>query len=99
MNSDASPHARTRVSTDPPEKLTGTPSSKLTGSEAVWIAAAAGLRQCSNPPRCRSRKAKCTRILRGDGVMIMADVWKILFLILGSQAVMVSYWLLAAALF
>ena len=31
--------------------------------------------------------------------MIMADVWKILFLILGSQAVMVSYWLLAAALF
>jgi len=31
--------------------------------------------------------------------MIMADVWKILFLILGTQAVMVSYWLLAAALF
>lgn len=31
--------------------------------------------------------------------MIMADVWKIVFLILGTQAVMVSYWLLAAALF
>ena len=31
--------------------------------------------------------------------MIMADVWKILFLVLGTQAVMVSYWLLAAALF
>ena len=31
--------------------------------------------------------------------MIMADVWKILFLIVGSQTVMVSYWLLAAALF
>ena len=31
--------------------------------------------------------------------MIMADVWKILFLILGTQGVMVSYWLLAAALF
>jgi hypothetical protein len=31
--------------------------------------------------------------------MIMADVWKIVFLVLGTQAVMVSYWLLAAALF
>lgn len=31
--------------------------------------------------------------------MIMADVWKIVFLILGTQAVMVSSWLLAAALF
>jgi hypothetical protein len=31
--------------------------------------------------------------------MIMADVWKIVFLILGTQAVTVSYWLLAAALF
>jgi hypothetical protein len=31
--------------------------------------------------------------------MIMADVWKIVFIILGTQAVMVSYWLLAAALF
>lgn len=31
--------------------------------------------------------------------MIMADVWKIVFLVLGTQIVMVSYWLLAAALF
>jgi len=31
--------------------------------------------------------------------MIMADVWKIVFLVLGTQAVMVSCWLLAAALF
>ena len=31
--------------------------------------------------------------------MIMADVWKIVFLVIGTQAVMVSYWLLAAALF
>lgn len=31
--------------------------------------------------------------------MIMADVWKIVFLVLGTQAVMVSYWLLAAALY
>ncbi|MEP7345214.1 MAG: hypothetical protein ABI877_08100 [Gemmatimonadaceae bacterium] len=31
--------------------------------------------------------------------MIMADVWKIVFLVLGTQVVMVSYWLLAAALF
>lgn len=31
--------------------------------------------------------------------MIMADVWKIVFLVLGTQLVMVSYWLLAAALF
>ena len=31
--------------------------------------------------------------------MIMADVWKIVFLVLGTQAVIVSYWLLAAALF
>lgn len=29
----------------------------------------------------------------------MADVWKIVFLVLGTQVVMVSYWLLAAALF
>jgi len=31
--------------------------------------------------------------------MIMADVWKIVFMVVGTQAVMVSYWLLAAALF
>ena len=31
--------------------------------------------------------------------MIMADVWKIVLLVLGTQVVMVSYWLLAAALF
>jgi hypothetical protein len=31
--------------------------------------------------------------------MIMADVWKVVFLVLGTQAVLVSYWLLAAALF